>query len=272
MDINEIKKGENEFTEFKKSVPEKSIKYMKTVVAFANGRGGKIIFGVENNTCEIIGVPQKEIFTIIDSITNAISDSCEPKIIPSISLKNINDKTIIIVEILKGMQSPYYIKSEGIQNGTYQRIGATTRNVEAYTLKELILEGSGRSFDSIPINSQKLTEKEIDETCKLITSYTRKRAENDIEKKSIKKLSKNQLISWGIIVEKNNKYIPTYAYNLLSGLPLPSGFSEIQCGVFKGKSRAVFLDRKTYSGPIYEQIDDAYNFVLRNRCKSKRLI
>ena len=41
MDINEIKKGENEFTEFKKSVPEKSIKYMKTVVAFANGRGGK---------------------------------------------------------------------------------------------------------------------------------------------------------------------------------------------------------------------------------------
>jgi len=264
LDINEINKGENEFTEFKKSVPEKSIKYMKTVVAFANGRGGKIIFGVENNTCEIIGVPQKEIFTIIDSITNAISDSCEPKIIPSISLKNINDKTIIIVEILKGMQSPYYIKSEGIQNGTYQRIGATTRNVEAYTLKELILEGSGRSFDSIPINSQKLTEKEIDETCKLITSYTRKRAENDIEKKSIKKLSKNQLISWGIIVEKNNKYIPTYAYNLLSGLPLPSGFSEIQCGVFKGKSRAVFLDRKTYSGPIYEQIDDAYNFVLRN--------
>ncbi|UTY26903.1 ATP-binding protein [Treponema denticola] len=264
MDINEKKKGENEFTEFKKSVPEKSIKYMKTVVAFANGRGGKIIFGVENNTCEIIGVPQKDIFTIIDSITNAISDSCEPKIIPSISLKNINDKTIIIVEILKGMQSPYYIKSEGIQNGTYQRIGATTRNVEAYTLKELILEGSGRSFDSIPINSQKLTEKEIDETCKLITSYTRKRAENDIEKKSIKKLSKNQLISWGIIVEKNNKYIPTYAYNLLSGQPLPSGFSEIQCGVFKGKSRAVFLDRKTYSGPIYEQIDEAYNFVLRN--------
>ena len=272
MDINEIKKGENEFTEFKKSVPEKSIKYMKTVVAFANGRGGKIIFGVENNTCEIIGVPQKEIFTIIDSITNAISDSCEPKIIPSISLKNINDKTIIIVEILKGMQSPYYIKSEGIQNGTYQRIGATTRNVEAYTLKELILEGSGRSFDSIPINSQKLTEKEIDETCKLITSYTRKRAENDIEKKSIKKLSKNQLISWGIIVEKNNKYIPTYAYNLLSGQPLPSGFSEIQCGVFKGKSRAVFLDRKTYSGPIYEQIDEAYNFVLRNGSKGKRLI
>ena len=82
MDINEIKKGENEFTEFKKSVPEKSIKYMKTVVAFANGRGGKIIFGVENNTCKIIVIPQKDIFTIINSITNAISDSCKPKIIP----------------------------------------------------------------------------------------------------------------------------------------------------------------------------------------------
>lgn len=40
--------------------------------------------------------------------------------------------------------------------------------------------------------------------------------------------------------------------------------ASVQCGVFKGTNRAVFVDRKEYSGPIYEQIDEAYQFVLRN--------
>lgn len=34
--------GESKNIEYKVTVPEKSEKYMKTVVAFANGRGGRI--------------------------------------------------------------------------------------------------------------------------------------------------------------------------------------------------------------------------------------
>jgi len=47
MTIEEIMTGESEYLEFKQMVPEKSETYMKTVVAFANGSGGRIIFGVE---------------------------------------------------------------------------------------------------------------------------------------------------------------------------------------------------------------------------------
>lgn len=50
MTIEEIMSGESEYLEFKQMVPEKSETYMKTVVAFANGSGGRIIFGVENGT------------------------------------------------------------------------------------------------------------------------------------------------------------------------------------------------------------------------------
>ena len=46
MTIEEILAGESKNVEFKESLPEKSIKYMKSVVAFANGTGGKIIFGI----------------------------------------------------------------------------------------------------------------------------------------------------------------------------------------------------------------------------------
>ena len=43
MTMEEILAGESKNVEFKESLPEKSIKYMKSVVAFANGIGGKII-------------------------------------------------------------------------------------------------------------------------------------------------------------------------------------------------------------------------------------
>jgi hypothetical protein len=40
--------------------------------------------------------------------------------------------------------------------------------------------------------------------------------------------------------------------------------ASIQCAVFKGTGRTVFLDRKEYHGPLFEEIDEAYSYVLRN--------
>ena len=40
MTIEEILAGESKNIEYKESVPEKSIKYVKSVIAFANGSGG----------------------------------------------------------------------------------------------------------------------------------------------------------------------------------------------------------------------------------------
>ena len=37
-----------------------------------------------------------------------------------------------------------------------------------------------------------------------------------------------------------------------------------QCGVFKGTTKAVFVDRREYPGPLWEQIEEAFQFVLRN--------
>ena len=55
MTIEEILAGESKNIEFKETLPEKSIKYMKSVVAFANGTGGKIIFGIADKTREVVG-------------------------------------------------------------------------------------------------------------------------------------------------------------------------------------------------------------------------
>ncbi len=56
MLADEIKAGETANIEFKVEVPKKSEKYIKSVVAFANTSGGKIIIGIDDKTHEIIGV------------------------------------------------------------------------------------------------------------------------------------------------------------------------------------------------------------------------
>ena len=101
MTIDDILAGESKNIEFKERLPEKSIKYMKSVVAFSNGGGGKIVFGVVDDTKEFVGFPKEDVFRVMDAIANAISDSCEPAIIPDITLQDFGGKTAIIVEFLK---------------------------------------------------------------------------------------------------------------------------------------------------------------------------
>lgn len=52
------------------------------------------------------------------------------------------------------------------------------------------------------------------------------------------------------------------AYVLLVSDYFP--FSKTQCAVFKGTERTVFLDKREFIGPVYEQIEEAVAFVLRN--------
>ena len=120
MTVEEILQGESKDLKFKEKLPEDSKKYMKTIVAFSNGDGGRLIIGV-NDDREIVGVDQTAVFTMIDKITNAISDSCEPLIIPDIAPQAGGDKTVIVVEISAGRQRPYYLKSLGMDKGTFIR-------------------------------------------------------------------------------------------------------------------------------------------------------
>lgn len=139
---------------------------MKTVVAFANGSGGKIIFGIDDKTLKVVGMESENIFKKMDAITNAISDACEPCVRPEVTLQTIEDKTIIVVEILSDALRPYYIKSKGMLDGTYVRISGTTRPVEGNMLKELILEGQNKYYDCKPYNGLSVTDEEIERLCK----------------------------------------------------------------------------------------------------------
>ena len=262
MTIEEILAGESKNVEFKENLPEKSIKYMKSVVAFANGTGGKIIFGIADKTREVVGFDQEDVFKKMDAIANAVSDSCEPTIIPDITLQTVDGKTVIVVEVFEGRQRPYYIKALGRDGGVYVRVAGTTRLADEYMVKELLFEGSNRYYDQALCTGLNVTDEDIDTLCKAMKEQAVRNARTEEQKASIKDVGRQQLRSWGILIERDGKDFPSNAFAILTG----NGGLHVatQCGVFKGTTKAVFVDRREYTGPLWEQIDEAFQFVLRN--------
>ena len=56
--------------------------------------------------------------------------------------------------------------------------------------------------------------------------------------------------------------MPTDAFMMLTDNPFRE--ARVQCGLFKGKDRVVFLDKREFNGPLYEQIEEAFQFMLKH--------
>ena len=263
MTIEEILAGESQNVEFKVERPKDYRKYMKTVIAFANGKGGRLIFGVEDQTRRVVGIPEETVFQEMDAIANAISDSCEPTIIPDIYLQTVEGKTIIVAEISPGRQRPYYIKADGVTDGVYIRISGTSRKADRTVARELYYESEGRSYDSVIRTDLEISEEDIQKLCTQMKEVALSNSKNESQRQAVKDVTKNVLLNWGVLAEAGDGSIhPTNAYIFLTGQD--AFLSKIQCGMFKGTTRAVFVDKRDYGGPLWEQIEEAFRFALRN--------
>ena len=248
--------GESKNIEYKLTLPDKSEKYIKTIVAFANSQGGKLIIGVDDKTHQVVGVDDDNLFRLMDGIANAVSDSCVPQIIPDIEPQTIDGKTVIVVTVEVGKNRPYYLKSKGKENGTYIRVAGTSRQAYPEKIKELEMEGARISWDELTCVGYPVIEEDIDKLCGDIERF---REKTGMEAKKVKK---EQLINWKILKQSEGQLLATNAYALLTSDYFP--FAKTQCAVFKGTDRTVFLDKREFDGPVYEQIEKAVDFVLRN--------
>ena len=256
---DEIKCGEGYELEFKLVPNENREKYMKTAVAFANGHGGRILFGVANDGT-VHGIPEDQIFQCMDAITDSISNGCSPQIPMDISVESIDGKSVVALDVFAGTRCPYYLKSEGEKDGVYVRVGATTRRADDATRHELALLSGGRSFDREPCAKAKIDDAGIKALCAKMYRIARRNCENESERKSVKRVSESNLESWGVISRVKGKWMASNAYAMLTG---DRAFSlRIRCGVFKGDDKAVFVDRREFSGSVCELIDKAHEYIL----------
>ena len=86
----------------------------------------------------------------------------------------------------------------------------------------------------------------IRDSCKAMKEQAVKNARTEEQKASIKDVGRQQLRSWGILLERDGKDYPSNAFAILTG----NGGLHVatQCGVFKGTTKAVFVDRREYTG------------------------
>ena len=132
-----------EFKENANSLPN----IIKTVVAFANTAGGTIVIGVEDRTKKIIGIENP--LDQEERLVNSISESIAPFLIPNIEIQTYRNKELIIIKIPHAA-GPFYLKSAGVESGTFVRSGSTNRVADAEMLESLKLFAKKMTFDEVP--------------------------------------------------------------------------------------------------------------------------
>ena len=258
MLIDDIRNGESDQLEFKEGPTRDSAKWLKTVVAFANGRGGRIVFGVANDR-HVVGL-DGDLFAMRDGITDAIADACSPVIPFELCVSTVEGRPVIVLEVSEGRQPPYCIKAKGDVEGVYVRYDATTRVADEMSLKELRVEGSGRGYDEVKCRGLQVRDADVSSLCERMYRVALENATGDVERKGIKPVGAAQLIKWGVLKESGKNYAATHAYALLTGSDVFS--PVVKCAIFRGTTRAVFVDRREFEGPADIQVDEAYRWVL----------
>ena len=250
--LREIRAGESKTLEFKEALPPRAERWVKTVVAFSNSAGGKLVVGVSDGG-DVAGVDDAR--RIADAAANAIDDLCEPQVTPRIRVEELDGRDVVVIEVQPGTATPYHLKGRELSDGTFVRVGATTRPAGEATLRELALRGSSQSYDEQPCLDAAFDEEAAQGLCDEMN-----RRRNDADRGG--EVTVRNLENWGLVKRVGGERVPTRALLLLTSNPYR--FARIQCGQFKGTTRTVFLDRREYDGPLYEQVDAAEDFVLRN--------
>jgi len=121
-------RGEGPFLEYKEKLPDtkdEKRKVFKTIVAFANGGGGSVVFGIEDETKLIKGLPGKpsvERRRLSDLVRDLVSPS--PRV--SIEAGDIDGRHLLVLHVQPGGGTIHALIIDGNKPEYYVRRDATT--------------------------------------------------------------------------------------------------------------------------------------------------
>lgn len=223
--------------------------WLKSVSAFANGTGGSLFFGIDNNG-NAIGLT--DIRFKSDKISELIKSRIDPTPLFSLLPHNLEGKQILELEIQPGLSTPYYYHSDGV---TVAFIRSGNESIEApiHILNELILKGTGQTYDGV-VTGYKFE----DFAFSFLKSKYLKRTQL--------KLDDNDFVSFGLV--KNDcltraGLLFADENNLLQ--------SRVFCTRWNGTdkvSEKEAVDDDEISGSVIKQLDAAFDFYKKNTKKS----
>lgn len=233
--------------DFKESLEaEKPKSWLKSVSAFANGSGGTLFFGVGNDK-KCIGLENVQLTA--DKISELINSRISP--VPSYSLLPINEGglNIIAITVNPGISTPYYYKADGICQA-YVRLGNETIEAPLYILNELILKGTGKTYDGI-VTGHRFE----DFSFSILTS--------DFYERTSTKFIESDFYSFGLVSKDG--------FLTNAGLLLADSNSVRHSRIFATRwngndkiSEQEVLDDKEFSGSLIKQLHETLSFFKTN--------
>jgi ATP-dependent DNA helicase RecG len=245
---------ESAFLEFKKEMP-KNNQIIKTIIGFCNRYGGKIIIGVADDRT-IIGISDEKVESLMESLDRTIYEATAPPILPLVYTRTMGNSTILCIEVSKGMNKPYYRRSEGLENGVYMRIGRHTLRANADLSEELKWQARGITFDELPVYSTNV-KTHLNET-KMHAFFQNRKGRPETT------ITPELLEAYELIVKEHGTTYPTTAGLLLFGTNPQQHFSEamIICTHFAGVDGREALATKDCTGTLFDQYQEATAFIL----------
>ena len=224
--------------------------WLKSVSAFANGAGGLLIFGV-NDKGELLGLVDSK--DVSEKISEIIKTKMDP--IPQVIME-INKETgkeFLILRVPSGIETPYYYIGDGNRTA-YIRVGNQSIPAGNIDLKQLVLRGSDKTYDSLTSQF-----KYKDFAFTKLRSVYRKRAGKDLEE--------SDFLSFGL----------TDAYGMLSNAGAlladdsPIRHSRLFCTRWNGLDKASgvleAIDDKEFSASLITLLQSGEEFVKNNSRK-----
>lgn len=262
---NMIRFGEDSVCEFKsiripgKRVAEPEAKDIADeIAAAANATGAVLLFGVNDKTKEVEGIPEEKLDIAEAWLRNICNDSIKPAVIATIRKIAVRDsagieRCVIRVDVPKSLfvhESPH---------GYFYRIGSSKRKMSPEMLARLFQQRSQTRL--ICFDEQVVADAEMEELIPALYSRLRTELSSADDGEFLRKLHL-------VAPDADGRMRPTVTGILVATerpeVHLPSAFIQAVC--YRGIERNADyqLDARDITGPIDIQIKEACRFVERN--------
>lgn len=258
LKIKDYEKAETSNIDYKVALEERKPKsWLKSVSAFANSKGGIILFGVDDSTHELEGLD--DVQQVAEKITEIINARILP--LPRYEINSFTEdgKDFLELKIGDGPSTPYYLVIDG-RKEAFIRSGNQSIPAPEHILNNLILKGKNLTFDALP------TDYKINDLSFTLLAAT-------IKEKTNKKFDENKdFFSLGLA---NTEKELTNAGLLLSDQN-PLKQSKIVCTRWKGLNKGIIaedaIDDKEYNGSIIALLENADSFIKNNSKMSWKVV
>jgi len=231
---------EDEKTEYKLLTPEGRVpeSFIKCVTAFLNSDGGKVYIGIADDGT-IIGVTDTD--DVQNRISSMLRDSIRPEMLAFIHIgtEKTDGKNVVTVTVQPGTMKPYYLGGVGIKSeGVFIRKGSASIPATEATIKEMLMETAGRSFEKERSIVQELT----------FVDLKKELSDRGMESGT------SQFQTLGLIGADG-------LYTNLALLLSDQCPFTIKIAVFEGDDSLVFHDRREIGGSLLHQLDAVLEFI-----------